>query len=194
MPYVVTDNETGYCKRWGNIDCSLDPGFDGYTETNLEVADLDLLSVLPRQEVKVVDGVLVEMEPAEKALAAAKHLPRYKLERYREIDTKTASLILENGFEFPPGSGLRYSLSQASQNNLLGVFSAKDHPAFEYPLKWPTIDDDYELLIVDADMITMFYLSAMGTVRALRDSGTYLKELVRNCNTKEEIDVIVDNR
>jgi len=195
MPFVVTDTATGYVKRWGStIDCSLDSGFDAATETNTEVPDLDLLSTLPRTEVKVVGGVLVEMGQAEKdVVEAAVTLPDYKLERYLEFDARTSELILQ-GFEFPPGSGNIFSLTSTAQSNLLGTYTAKDNPAFTWPLAWPTKLDDYEFVIPDAETFEAFYLTALGTIRACRDSGTVLKEAVRAATSKAEVDAVVDPR
>jgi hypothetical protein len=195
MPYVVTDTATGYVKRWGStIDCSLDPGFDPSTETNTEVPDLDLLGTLPRTEVKVDGGVLVEMDQAEKdAVEAAVTLPDYKLKRYLEFDAKTNELILQ-GFEFPPSSGNIFSLTPTAQANLLGTFTAKDNPAFTWPLAWPTKLDDIEYTIPDAATFEMFYLTALGTIRACRDSGTALKEAVRVATSIAEVDAVVDPR
>jgi len=193
VKYVVTDKALGYCKRWGSIDCSTDPGFDGYTEINNEVADLDLLQTEDRWTVKVVDGYLAYMDQSEIDAVEASRLPDYKLAKYQEFDVRTGEMI-GNGFEFPPSSGHYYSLSAEGQSNLLGAYSAKDEAAFTYPVKWPTILDDYELSIPDAATLTAFYLTALGTVRVLRDSGTALKEAVRACTTKAEVDAIVDPR
>jgi len=42
--------------------------------------------------------------------------------------------------------------------------------------------------------LTMFYLTAIGTVRYWRDTGTVLKEAVRACTTQAQVDAVVDNR
>ena len=193
MPYVVTDTATGYCKRWGNIDCSTDPGFNPATETNTEVPDLVLLQTLSRYEVKVSAGVLAEMNQAEKDAVEALLLPGNKLDRYLEFDARTNELIL-GGFEFPPGSGRIFSLSPTAQSNLLGMYTAKDHPAMTWPLLWPTKLDDYEYSIPDVATFEMFYLTALGTIRVYRDSGTALKEVVRACTTRAQVDAVVDDR
>lgn len=194
MPYVVVDNTLGYVKRWGNIDCSIDPGYDSSIETNVEVPDIDLLSSLTRYEVKVVSGSLVEMEQSEKdAVDVAVVLPKYKLKRYIEFDKKT-KLLIEQGFEYPPGSGYLFSLTPTAQANLLGTFTARDNPAFTWPLKWPTKLDDYEYVISGSTEFESFYLTALGTIRVCRDSGTLLKDAVRSASSRAEVDAVVDNR
>jgi hypothetical protein len=193
MPFVVTDTATGYCKRWGSIDCSTDPGFDPGTETNTEVPSLALLQTLSRYEVKVDGGALVEMSQAEKDAVEVAILPAYKLEKYKLFDVRTGELILQ-GFEFPPSSGYVFSLSDAGQFNLIGAYAAKDNPSMDYPIKWPTRDDDYEYSIPDATVLENFYLVAMGTVRYWRDTGTVLKEAVRVATTRAAVDAVVDNR
>jgi hypothetical protein len=193
VKYVVTDKALGYCKRWGNIDCTVDPGFDAETEDGYSVEDLFLLDTIPRTYVKVVDGVLTEMNQAEKDAVDNFFLNDYKLQKYLEIDEVTGKLI-DQGFEFPPGSGHQFSLSAEGQLNLLGSYSAKDNPLLVYPIIWPTILDDYEFAITDAATLEAFYLTAVGTVRIIRDSGTVLKEAVRSCTTKAEVDAVNDPR
>lgn len=193
MPYVVTDISTGYVKRWGSTDCSVDPGFDSETEINTEVPDLELLGTLDRTEIKVSGGILTEMSQAEKDAVETLLLDDYKIAKYLAFDARTNELILD-GFEFPPASGYKFSLTIYGQLNLLGVYVVRDSPMMSWPLLWPTKLDDYEYSIPDAATFESFYLTAMGTIRAYRDSGTLLKETVRAATTKAEVDAVIDSR
>lgn len=109
------------------------------------------------------------------------------------IDQRTTDLI-EEGFQYPQGTGLLFSLSQVAQTNLLGLESAADNPAFAYPVEWNSIDDEGVYSIPDATTAHTFYLTALGTIRAWKDSGTVLKDQVRAATTPAEIAAVVDNR
>ena len=111
----------------------------------------------------------------------------------REIDERTTELI-EQGFQYPPSTGLIFSLSQVAQKNLLGLQSAADNPAFAYPVEWNSIDDEGVYSIPDATTAHNFYLTALGTIRAWKDSGTALKDQVRAATTPAEVAAVVDNR
>ena len=110
-----------------------------------------------------------------------------------DIDERTTELI-EQGFQYPPSTGLIFSLSQVAQTNLLGLESAADNPAFVYPVDWNSIDDEGVYTIPDAVTAHAFYLTALGTVRAWKDSGTALKDQVRAATTPAEVAAVVDNR
>ncbi len=110
-----------------------------------------------------------------------------------EIDQRTSDLIAE-GFQFPPTTGLVFSLSAEAQTNLLGLESARLDPAFTYPVNWNSIDDEAVYAIPDADTAHSFYLTALGTIRAWKDSGTALKDQVRAATTPAEVAAVVDNR
>jgi len=110
-----------------------------------------------------------------------------------EIDRNTGDLIAQ-GFQFPPSTGLIFSLSATAQTNLLGLESARLDPAFIYPVEWNSIDDEAVYSIPDAATAHSFYLTALGTIRAWKDSGTALKDQVRAATTPAEVAAVVDNR
>ncbi|MHA2040110.1 MAG: DUF4376 domain-containing protein, partial [Promethearchaeota archaeon] len=70
-------------------------------------------------------------------------------------------------------SGVTFSLSSNSQNNLLGTFTAKD--ALTYPFLWNSKDDSTTYSIADATEMTTFFMTALATKKAHQDSGTVLK-------------------
>lgn len=110
-----------------------------------------------------------------------------------EIDERTTDLI-NQGFQYPPTTGWIFSLSQTAQTNLLGLESAADNPAFVYPVNWNSIDDENVYSIADAATAHAFYLTALGTIRSWKDSGTALKDEVRAATTPAEVAAVQDNR
>lgn len=116
-----------------------------------------------------------------------------KAAKFQAIDEKTVELI-RRGFEFPPGSGQRFSLSNEAQSLLLGAYQSRNDPLFTYPLVWNTLDDAGALEIPDAATLYLFYLQATGTVRAHRDSGTALKSQVRAATSVAEVAAVEDTR
>jgi len=187
---VVTDTTLLYVKRWGCHDFTdtLGPG-----EQQQAVSCFGLLETVSPFHLKVSGGCLAEMDQAEKDAVDPSRVPQAKLDKYGEIDVRTDELIAA-GFEYPADSGHRFSLSEEGQLNLLGVYNAKDSPAMTYPIIWPTIEDDYDLSVTDAAMVESFYLTALGTVRAVRDSGTVLKDQVRSLTTLPAVESFVDPR
>ena len=110
-----------------------------------------------------------------------------------EIDQNTRDLIAQ-GFQYPQTTGLIFSLSAEAQTSLLGLESARLDPAFAYPVNWNSIDDEGLYSIPDAADAHNFYLTALGTIRAWKDSGTALKDQVRAATTPAEVAAVVDNR
>lgn len=124
----------------------------------------------------------------EKALEDARY------EKSMAIDARTGELIVDGGFQYPPGTGEIYSLSREAQQLLIGCNSAHLEPEFTWPLTWNSKDDSYVLTINNAAEWRPFYLTAVGTVRSHRDSGTALKDMVRAANSVLAVEAVVDNR
>lgn len=146
------------------------------------VRDLDQARILESLDVNVVLGI-----PAQ--LAALQPL---KDARASEVDAKTEEII-SHGFEYPPGSGQFFSLSLAAQSNLTNTLINRTSPGFSFPVKWAT-KAQIVIPIPDANTFVQFYGIALSTVRAARDSGTILKELIGAAQTEAELASIVDTR
>jgi hypothetical protein len=117
-------------------------------------------------------------------------LEAYKLQIFEEINERTAELI-EGGYSY---SGFNFSLSDRAQTNILALYSTKDDPVLSYPIKFNTIDDLNTFDAVNASEIANMYYSALATKKGYLDSGTVLKEQIRNATTQTEVDSISDNR
>lgn len=144
----------------------------------------------------VVTGVVLDAgQEATLAALAASYDGIVPLQEAKNaaIDRNTGDLIVQ-GFQYPPTTGLIFSLSPTAQTNLLGLESAADNPAFTYPVDWNSIDDEAVYEIPDAATAHLFYLTALGTIRAWKDSGTALKDQVRAATTPAEVAAVVDNR
>jgi hypothetical protein len=126
-------------------------------------------------------------------IAAHDALPGYKRRRCLVIDARTQELIAQ-GFEFPPSSGNRFSLSLAGQSKINGANQAREDPAFVYPVEWNMVDDSGTISITDAAMLHNFFLSALVTYRAVLDAGTALKNQIRVATSVAEVDAVIDNR
>ena len=118
------------------------------------------------------------------------NLTELKQWRYDQIDARTGELI-KQGFQH---QGKTFSLSQNAQINILGLDNAKDDPAMAYPIKYNTIDDLDSYDVVDAADVHTMYMAALGTKKAHVDSGTALKQQVRDAVDIAAVNAIVDNR
>ena len=133
-----------------------------------------------------VNGVGVWKREKTKGLTLAE----YKELRYKEIDNRTMELILD-GFNY---LGKVFSLSQNAQINILGLDETRDDPALTYPITYNTLDDLDTYLVTDATDLHTMYLTALGTKKAVVDSGSNLKALVRDSIDANSVLLIVDNR
>lgn len=150
-----------------------------YAKVNTEI------QLTPEQEANL--NQIVSDHKAVGSLAIAKR------HRFSEIDRRTRELICD-GFEYPQGSGQRFSLSACGQARLMGLNQVRNDPNVIYPVHWNTKNDLALISLEDADQILAFYLAAVGTYRAHVDSGTSLKSLVRAATTIAEIEAVEDNR
>lgn len=112
----------------------------------------------------------------------------YKAFLFDSIDKRTGEII-SGGFSY---GGKVFSLSSQAQTNITNTFLAKD--ILSYPVEWNTKDDAETINISNASELTVFYQTALGTVKAIIDSGTALKNQVRISTTVEELQLIQDNR
>jgi len=120
-------------------------------------------------------------------------LDEAKVAKVAEIDAKTDSFI-DQGFEYPPASGVYFSLSLPAQSKLMALEIIKDDPVTAYPIEYNSKNDKAKHSMADANDAHNFFLQALGTVRAYLDSGTALKDAVRAATTVAEVEAIVDPR
>jgi hypothetical protein len=115
-------------------------------------------------------------------------LDEAKAEAFERIDARTDELFA-SGFEF---NGHRYSLTNEAQSRFLTMLITKD--LIGYPIVYNSIDDTYQLEIGSAAETQAFVFTALGTGRAYLDSGTALKDAVRQAATVEDVSAVVDPR
>lgn len=120
----------------------------------------------------------------------ADHEGKAKRIKYKAIDARTDEIIAA-GFTF---GGKQFSLAATAQMKMVGTHEVKDDPALTYPIEWNTIDDNDTISLQNATDLHNFYLTGVGTMRSVLDSGTSLKGQVRAATTKAEIDAVVDPR
>lgn len=124
------------------------------------------------------------------AITESDWLDSYKGQKLQEINNNTDELI-RAGYTY---SGLTFSLSEKAQTNILALYSTKDDPVLPYPIVFNTIDDLNSFEAIDAATIANMYYSALATIKGRIDSGTVLKDQIRNATTVAEVDLIQDNR
>ena len=187
---VVTDKTLGSVKRYGYSQLSYDPD----TELLVDVEDGEVLPHgVEKYYVKVVSEKFVEMTQGEKDLVDAARLPEIKRLKFLEVDARTEEIIAQ-GFEFPPSSGVKISMSVEQQSRIMGMYTLRNDPNLIYPISWNSLDDTTELTLSNASEVEAFYLTGVGTLRAILDSGTAVKDQIRLCTTKACVDAIVDPR
>ena len=139
------------------------------------------------------------VEEADTTTVISDYLPNtFTLEETKKckcdsIDVRTKQLI-STGFEFPPESGQYFSLSLPAQINFTNLDRLRDDPILTYPISVNTLDDQGMLEIPDSATMRLFFLSGMAVAKGAPDSGTALKNQVRACTTKAEVEAIVDPR
>jgi hypothetical protein len=117
-------------------------------------------------------------------------LDDYKKLRYAEIDSRTGELVSQ-GFTY---QAKVFSLSQNAQINILALDETRDDPVLTYPISYNTIDDMDSYSVVDSTDLHNMYLTALATKKGHIDSGTTLKNDIRNAANTSEVDAIIDNR
>lgn len=117
-------------------------------------------------------------------------LEEYKELRYIEIDNKTVELINE-GFIFDTHT---FSLSYAAQLNWTNIKANADmlNAGGFFPITVSTSNNE-QYSLTYANMIP-FWMAGFGVVSTVYKSGSDLKVVIKACATKEEVDLIIDNR
>jgi hypothetical protein len=135
-----------------------------------------------------------EMTAGEKTVVddSAEYLDAEKDRRLEEINARTEELV-EQGFEYPADSGNFFALDVGARENWSGLVQADDRGLLPFPQTVGTKDfDDY--VISDSTALANFYATALGTVKAHRESGQALRKQVRDATTRAAVDAVVDSR
>jgi len=109
------------------------------------------------------------------------------------IDDRTQQLV-NGGFEYPPASGIHYSLAQSSQTMLLALYNMRNEVYLTYPIRYNSLHETSAVDLANAAMVEGFFLTAVGSYRWMQDSGTAIKDEVRACTTIAEVNAVVDPR
>lgn len=113
-----------------------------------------------------------------------------KAYRFKQIDRKTGELV-SAGFSY---GGKTFSLSANAQINILALDETRNDPALTYPIEYNTINDLDSYSVVDADDLHNMYLTALATKKGIIDSGTTIKQQIRDAVDIAAVNAIVDNR
>ena len=155
-----------------------------YLNTSDKGFEIGTKEDLSTSELAAIDALIVTHSPA---------LHLAKQAKVAAIDQRTKALI-DEGFEFPPASGQVFSLSASAQVVLLALEAARGDPLFAYPVIYTTKDESAVIQLDDSDGVHAFFVTAIGACRGHLDSGTAIKNKVRDANTVVEVNAIVDSR
>jgi len=108
------------------------------------------------------------------------------------INAKTRAVI-SLGYEWPSGSGKRFSLSDTAQRNLAELDKLRDS-LLTYPFLISTLDDSYVYPVPDAATLHNMYLTALSIVQNAYGIGNVLKSALTMAKTNADIDAIIDLR
>lgn len=115
-------------------------------------------------------------------------LAEAKARRFVEIDHRTDALIA-SGFSF---RDMRFSLSLEAQARL--QFMNSEREMLQYPVVYNSVDDNSALTLTEAAEVRTFALTAAGTLRYYLDTGTALKQLVRDAGSTADVQAVMDTR
>jgi hypothetical protein len=128
---------------------------------------------------------------ADGVVASYNYLPDYKIVKIKELNARTEEMVAK-GFLYPPSSMGIFSLSFDNQLNMIGTNVLSTYQTF--PIRWNTLDGlSFHDIVDSADLLNMI-LVAGATKKAIIDSGTALKNQVRDASTIAAVDAIQDNR
>ena len=116
----------------------------------------------------------------------------YRLELLKKkkcdgIDVRTDELIA-NGI---PYDGYMFSTSPEAQRNWIAMFTSKD--VLGYPFSVTTLDEK-EYVFNDPRLVQLFYLTGISTINYNIATGRAIKLQIMACESKSEVDAIVDPR
>ena len=157
---------------------------DDETDTHVSVWFASALS----QQDETALGVLVAANPLKGA----------KNDKNAAINDRSKALI-DAGYAY---GGKHLSLGLDAQIQYIGLelavlltTVAPALPQMTYPILWNVMDDnDGPLSLADAAAVHTLFLTALGTFRYWKDTGTALLEQVRAATTLAEVDAITDPR
>lgn len=164
--------------------CETDGWVEVVSSTEPTVCPIDNAHTVRAGSVILVESNVDTLDSAYENLT----LEEYKGIRFKQIDAKTQELISQ-GFTY---ATMQFSLSSNAQINLLGL--ELDKAILTYPIEWNNIDDTDKYMIVDVTDATNFHIASLTTKKTHLDSGSALKQSIRDCTTKAEVDAVVDNR
>lgn len=108
------------------------------------------------------------------------------------INAKTREIIVA-GYEWPVGSGRRFSLSDTAQRNLSELDKIRD-TLITYPLPMSLRDDSDVYFVPDANELHGMYLAGLAAIKYAYIRGNELKGLVHEAASHAELDAVVDDR
>ena len=118
----------------------------------------------------------------------ANDLDELRALRMAEIDAKTEELISE-GFTY---QSKLFSLSLNSQINISALNQSRTE--LSYPITYNTKDDMDAYSVTDATDMNNMYMTALSVKKAHLDSGSSLKQQIRDAADIAAVNAVIDNR
>ncbi len=119
---------------------------------------------------------------------SAASLDDIKMAAYRSIDRRTDALILK-GF---PYRKTFFSLSNESQQRMLTMLMVSD--SISYPVHVNSVDDSGKIELRSPEEARSFVSHGLMAIRHYVDSGTVLKDKVRQAKAIEDVASVLDDR
>jgi hypothetical protein len=160
---------------------------------NPDVSALETADV-PEKYWKVVGDTVVKMTAQEKATKETSirgPLDEQKKQRRLAVNARTGALIAA-GYEYPPGSGVYYSLSDTAQRNLAEL--EKKANSQVYPFDMASQDDTVIASVVNAAEVAARYTAGLGRIQWAYATGNALKKAINAAATQAALDAVVDSR
>jgi len=152
-------------------------------------ANLDPLKMYTHpllEEFKLVDGVLVALDPADQQALEDSRLGDRKAPLLDEVDRDTAAKIARRTFTH---AGKEFSITTIAQIKWLGLFGSRD--ATTYPQSVFTKDNSEVYNIADADEVVVMYTGIFNAVKAIVDAGNVAKVDLLAATTLEDAELVV---
>lgn len=105
----------------------------------------------------------------------------------KKIDRRTCELIGQ-GFEYPDGSGQRFSLSTRAQIKWMLLYTGRS--LLQYPVTVTTIDEKNDLQLEDADGVETFFAAMLTTINGHVDGGRAVKNKMRGLRAMDDDEIL----
>ena len=183
MIYIYENETTSPDLEQIKIDVLASDMTDKILEYSTWEKDSEELKIIFTNTLDAGDKIILD------EIVDSNELKRLKKAKMAAIDVKTEKIITITGFDF---GGEHFDLEIIDQINYMGVHGGRDN--LTYPFELPNASYTARHALQNSAEVHSFYMTAVGTVKAIREGGWTLKESIVACTTVAEVEAIEDNR